>query len=86
MKLSSANTLSIIAVIVFVIVSVIYFIFGMGELSAFQMSPHGWAALLVGVGLSVLIGGGLTAILIISRRRGYDESLHEAFLDQDEKK
>jgi len=86
MKSSSANFLSIIAVVVFVIVSVVYLVFGMGELEAFHMSSHGWAALLVGVGLSVLIGGGLTAILIISRRRGYDESLHEAFIDTDEDK
>jgi len=86
MKLSSASLLSIVAVVLFVIGTVVYLVFGMGELAAFHMSPHGWAALLVGIALSVLIGGGLTAILIISRRRGYDESLHQAFIDTDEDK
>jgi hypothetical protein len=36
------------------------------------------------MGVSIVLGGGLTAILILSRRNGYDDAAHQATLDQDE--
>lgn len=37
------------------------------------MSVHGWIALILGVVLSLLIGGGLMALVFFSSRRGYDD-------------
>ncbi|GGE45198.1 hypothetical protein GCM10011367_19970 [Marinicauda pacifica] len=37
------------------------------------MSVHGWIALILGVILSLLIGGGLMALVFFSSRRGYDD-------------
>jgi hypothetical protein len=38
-----------------------------------SLTGHGWAALIFGVLFSLIIAGGLTALLIFSNRRGYDE-------------
>jgi hypothetical protein len=38
-----------------------------------EMPPWAWAALAFGVGLSLLIGFGLMALLFYSSRMGYDE-------------
>jgi len=46
------------------------------------MSGHGWAALIIGVTVSILLGGGLTAALIWGRRNGYDENVYEMYSDR----
>ena len=38
-----------------------------------DIGVHGWLALGLGVGFSLLIGGGLMALVFISARRGYDD-------------
>ena len=38
-----------------------------------DMPPWAWAALAFGVGLSLLVGFGLMALLFYSSRKGYDE-------------
>ena len=37
------------------------------------MSAHGWIALILGVVLCLLLGGGLMALVFFSSRRGYDD-------------
>jgi hypothetical protein len=83
MKLGSASVISIVAAVVVAVASLIYFGVGFGSIGEFHMGVHGWIALALGTSISVLVGGGLAAILIISRRHGFDESAHEAVL-QDE--
>lgn len=60
-----------------------FLVWGLGSLPSLEMGVHGWVALVLGTLLSVVVGGGLAAILIISRRRGYDEAAHEAFRDSE---
>jgi hypothetical protein len=48
------------------------------ELADVEMSWHGWAALGLGVGLSLVVGIGLMSLLFFSSRRGYDERAHDA--------
>jgi hypothetical protein len=38
-----------------------------------RMSGHGWAALILGVFFTCLLGFGLMALTFFSSRRGYDE-------------
>ena len=38
-----------------------------------QMTVHGWIALGLGCGLSLLVGGGLMALVFHSSRHGYDD-------------
>lgn len=38
-----------------------------------EMSVHGYAAMILGIGFSLLIGCGLMALMFYSSRHGYDE-------------
>ena len=60
---------------------VAYLVLGYADLPVIHMSGHGWFALGLGVGFSILLGGVLSTVLIIGRRRGFDESAHEAVVD-----
>lgn len=44
------------------------------ELDGVHLSFHGWLALGLGVGLSLLLGVGLMALVFHSARRGYDDA------------
>lgn len=44
-----------------------------GGLADVQMSGAGWAAMILGVVLTLALGIGLMALVFISSRRGYDE-------------
>ena len=46
---------------------------GMGGIT---LGLHGWIALGLGVFFSLLIGGGLMALVFFSSRRGYDERVN----------
>jgi len=61
----------------------VFIVFGLANLPDVSMGMHGWIALGVGTAFSVLLGGGLAAILIISRRHGYDEAAHEVFKESE---
>jgi hypothetical protein len=41
------------------------------------MSVHGYIAMGLGIGLSLLLGGGLMALAFYSSRRGYDDDQRE---------
>jgi hypothetical protein len=43
------------------------------SLQGVTISPLGLLALVIGITLTVLLGAGLTTLLIVSNRRGYDE-------------
>jgi hypothetical protein len=60
-----------------------YLVLGYAEMPVIHMSGHGWFALGLGVLFSVVLGAVLSAVLIIGRRRGFDESAHEAVIDHD---
>jgi hypothetical protein len=47
-----------------------------------QMSIHGWVALGLGAVLSLLVGGGLMALVFYSARKGYDDRIE---IDRDPK-
>ena len=40
-----------------------------------QMSVHGWAALILGIVFSCILGFGLMGLMFFSSRRGYDEAV-----------
>ena len=42
------------------------------RLSNVEMGVHGWAAMILGVVLSVALGGGLMFLIFYSNRKGYD--------------
>lgn len=56
------------------------------QLPSAEMGAHGWVALVLGTVLSFVVGGGLSAILVVSRRRGYDEAAHDLYRGHFDKK
>ena len=42
-----------------------------------EMPAWGWAAIILGGGLSLLVGFGLMALMFYSSRHGYDETPHQ---------
>ena len=60
----------------------VFLLFALRHMPSAELGAHGWVALVLGTLLSLIIGGGLSAILIISRRRGYDEAAHNLYTDR----
>jgi hypothetical protein len=76
----SRTTFLLLGVVVLALLaSGLYLGFGFANMPQVHMGVHGWIALGLGTVLSIVVGGGLSAILIISRRRGYDEAAHDVF-------
>lgn len=83
MRLNFTNLSSIAAAVLVIGICVVAIVFGIQALPEYTMTRHGWVALGLGTGLSVLVGGGLAAVLIIGRRRGFDEEAHEIYKSVD---
>lgn len=81
MKLS--HPLTLLAVLISAIAVIWFLAAGWSLVGSLEMTPHGWSALILGMGLSILIGGGLAVVLVWSRRNGFDEAAHQATLDID---
>ena len=47
------------------------------EMEDVRLGFHGWLALGLGVGLSLLLGVGLMTLVFLSARRGYDEAANK---------
>ncbi|MBR9824700.1 MAG: hypothetical protein GYB36_02720 [Alphaproteobacteria bacterium] len=81
--MSTGSILSLIASAVIILGIIAYLVTGANMLPEYEMSRHGWIALGLGTGFSFLVGGALTAVLVIGRRRGFDESAHEIYQQLD---
>ena len=76
--MSRPNFLTILMAVIVIIAIGAFVIFGMIRLSGVTMGLHGWIALGLGCVFSIALGGTLTTVLVISRRRGFDEAAYEA--------
>lgn len=65
-----------------ILAAVLYVVLRDWDASA--MSVHGWIALAAGSVLSILVGGGLMALVFYSARKGYDDRLDGATGDEDD--
>jgi len=83
MSALSSNKWLIGLVIVVSAALIVFLVLGYGDLPTIHMTGHGWFALGLGIVFSVILGAVLSAVLIIGRRRGFDESAHEAVIDHD---
>ena len=81
MRLSAGSWLSLGAAAVIVALCIAFIAIGLPHLPGGRMGTHGWVALGLGTGFSIIVGGALAAVLIISRRRGFDEAAHEVYKD-----
>lgn len=63
---------TVIALLVLLAVAVWYCIHAWGEVAGNGISPVGWVFLVLGVVVTILVGGGLMALLFYSSRKGRD--------------
>ena len=45
------------------------------SLKGVEMSGHGWAAMILGIIFTLVLGVGLMALVFISNKRGYDDDV-----------
>jgi hypothetical protein len=63
---------AVTALLLLLAVAIWYCIHAWGEVSGPGISPVGWIFLVLGVVLTILVGGGLMALLFYSSRKGKD--------------
>jgi len=81
--MSRSNALTILVAIIALVACGAFVIFGTIRLAGVEMSLHGWIALGLGTTVSLALGGALSTVLVISRRRGFDEAAHGAAVETD---
>jgi hypothetical protein len=65
---------ALLALVLIALLAVV--LFGvLSDWDASAMSVHGWIALTIGTVLSLLVGGGLMALVFYSARHGYDDRI-----------
>ena len=70
--LGAAGWSAIVVLIGFLALSLAYAIYGWNRVGPVGIPPMGWAFLIAGVVVSVLVGGGLMALMFYSSRKGRD--------------
>ena len=70
-----AKVLTIVSLLGLLAVA-LWVIYEQWTLVAVDMPGWGWAVLILGTGLSLLVGFGLMALMFYSSRHGYDEGAH----------
>src|SRR6476659_5590876 len=71
-KIGAAGWTAIVVLLAFLAVAVAYAIHGWSRVGAVGIPPIGWAFLIAGIVLTLLVGGGLMALIFYSRRKGRD--------------
>jgi len=83
--MSTGTVLSVFAGAIIILAGIAYLVVGASILPENGMSGHGWFALILGSVVSLLVGGALAAVLIISRRRGFDEAAYEVYKELEDR-
>jgi hypothetical protein len=63
---------TLVVLLVLLAVAIWYCIHAWGEVGGNEISPVGWVFLVLGVVLTIAVGGGLMALLFYSSREGKD--------------
>jgi hypothetical protein len=70
--LSVAGWLALIVLFGFLAAAIVYAVYGWGAIATAHVSTFGWIALGVGSAVTILVGGGLMALVFYSSRHDYD--------------
>jgi len=71
-RLSTGGWAALVVLLGFLAVSIWYAVYSWHAIGFVQMSVFGWFALIAGSLLTVLVGGGLMALLFYSSRHDFD--------------
>ncbi|HEY8947554.1 MAG TPA: hypothetical protein VIM56_01580 [Rhizomicrobium sp.] len=72
-KLGPGGWLAIIVLLGFLIAAVVYAIQAWNAMSGVEISPLGWLFMALGVIITIVVGGGLMALVFYSSRHNYDQ-------------
>lgn len=72
-KLGPWGWFAVVVLIGFLVAAIAYAIHAWNALSGVGISPLGWMFLAFGVVFTILVGGGLMALLFYSSRHHYDQ-------------
>jgi hypothetical protein len=71
-KLGVGGWVAILTLLGFLVAALLYAIYGWNRLGPVGIPPLGWAFLIAGIVITVLVGGGLMGLLFYSSRKGRD--------------
>ena len=71
-SLGAAGWIAILVLLAFLAVVIFYAVHGWSRLGDVGIPPIGWAFLIAGAVLTILVGGGLMALMFYSSRKGRD--------------
>jgi hypothetical protein len=72
-KLGPGGWFTIVVLLAFLAAAIAYAVHAWNAMSGVQVSPLGWLFMVLGVVLTVIVGGGLMALLFYSSRHNYDQ-------------
>lgn len=71
-RLSRGGWAIIAVLLAFLAASIVYAVRGWNQLGTVGIPPAGWVVLVVGIVVTLLVGGGLMALMFYSSRKGRD--------------
>ena len=71
-RLGRGGWIVIVVLLAFLMAAIAYAVHGWNSIEAVGIPPMGWAFLIAGVVVTVLLGGGLMALVFYSSRKGRD--------------
>jgi hypothetical protein len=77
------SALVIVGLLTFLGMTVGWAIWGWQQTSGVEMSGHGYAAMILGIVFTILVGCGLMGLMFYSSRHGYDERVSDLSDEQD---
>ena len=72
-KLGTWGWIAIVVLFAFLIAAIAYAIHAWSALGGVEVSPLGWTFLALGVFFTIVVGGGLMALVFYSSRHNYDQ-------------
>jgi hypothetical protein len=71
-RLSRGGWIAILVLLAFLVTAIVYAVHGWNQLGDVGIPAMGWAFLIAGIVVTVLVGGGLMALVFYSSRKGRD--------------
>jgi hypothetical protein len=71
-RLGAWGWFTVVALLALLVVAIWYCLHAWGEVAGNEISPAGWVFLVLGVVVTIAVGGGLMALLFYSSREGKD--------------
>lgn len=72
-RLGRGGWLAVVVLAGFLVASIAYAIHAWNAMSGVGISPAGWVFMSLGVIFTIVVGGGLMALLFYSSRKNYDQ-------------